>query len=77
MSDTSLVVAIAYDFDGTLVPGNMQEHVFLPKLGIDKDAFWRRSNALAKEQQGDKILTYMHRMLREAANADQPMRRED
>jgi len=70
-------VAIAYDFDGTLAPGNMQEHVFLPKLGLDAASFWARSNALAVEQQGDPILTYMHRMLVEAAHADIPMRRED
>mgnify|MGYP001267613006 CR=1 FL=1 len=70
-------VAIAYDFDGTLAPGNMQEHVFLPKLGLDARAFWERSNALATEQQGDRILAYMHRMLVEAAHADVPVRRED
>ncbi|MBR0657789.1 HAD family hydrolase [Neoroseomonas oryzicola] len=70
-------VAIAYDFDGTLAEGNMQEHVFLPKLGLEKRAFWDRANALAKDQQGDKILTYMHRMLVEAAAHDIPMRRED
>ena len=35
-------VAIAYDFDGTLAPGNMQEHVFLPKLGVDPASFWAR-----------------------------------
>jgi len=28
-------IAIAYDFDGTLAPGNMQQHSFIPKLGID------------------------------------------
>jgi hypothetical protein len=70
-------VAIAYDFDGTLAPGNMQEHVFLPKLGLDARAFWERSNALATEQQGDRILAYMHRMLVEASRADAPVRRED
>lgn len=73
----STTVAIAYDFDGTLAPGNMQEHVFLPKLGIDPADFWARSNALARSQQGDQILTYMHRMLEEARHADVPMRRED
>ena len=77
MAHDPVPVAIAYDFDGTLAPGNMQEHVFLPKLGIDAAAFWARSNVLAKEQQGDKILTYMHRMLVEAEHADIPMRRED
>jgi len=77
MTQGSLTVAIAYDFDGTLVPGNMQEHVFLPKLGVDKAEFWRRSNALAKDQQGDKILTYMHEMLMVAQYHRQPMRRSD
>lgn len=77
MPDGLTSVAIAYDFDGTLAPGNMQEHVFLPKLGIEKGAFWERSNRLAKDQRGDKILTYMHQMLREANHADQSMRRED
>jgi phosphoserine phosphatase len=72
-----LPVAIAYDFDGTLAPGNMQEHVFLPKLGLNAASFWARANALAEEQQGDPILTYMHRMLVEAAAADVPVRRED
>ena len=31
----SLKIAIAYDFDGTLSPGNMQEHSFIPKLRIN------------------------------------------
>lgn len=70
-------VAIAYDFDGTLVPGNMQEHVFLPKLGIDKAEFWKKSNAMAADQQGDKILTYMHQMLATAKYYNQSMRKED
>ncbi len=77
MTHPPVPVAIAYDFDGTLAPGNMQEHVFLPKLGLDAASFWKRANALAEEQQGDPILTYMHRMLVEAAHADIPMRRED
>jgi hypothetical protein len=75
--DRPIPVAIAYDFDGTLAPGNMQEHVFLPKLGIEKDAFWRKADALARAQQGDRILTYMHQMIRAADHADHPMRRED
>jgi hypothetical protein len=33
-------IAIAYDFDGTLAPGNMQEHSFIPKLGINKAKEW-------------------------------------
>lgn len=35
-------MAIAYDFDGTLAPGNMQEYNFIPDLNMDKGAFGRR-----------------------------------
>ena len=77
MSASYPTVAFAYDFDGTLAPGNMQEHVFLPTLGISKDDFWKKTNGLARDQQGDPILTYMYQMLREASHADIPMRRED
>ena len=34
------VVALAYDFDGTLAPGNMQEHSFLPDIGMSPKEFW-------------------------------------
>ncbi len=31
----------AYDFDGTLAPGNMQEHAFIPdELGMSHEDFW-------------------------------------
>ncbi|MDB5314782.1 MAG: hypothetical protein JWO24_626 [Rhodospirillales bacterium] len=74
---SATTVAIAYDFDGTLAPGNMQEHRFLPKLKIDAVEFWKRSTELAKDQQGDPILTYMHRMIEGARYAGLPMRRDD
>ena len=57
------VAAIVYDFDGTLAEGNIQEHSFIPGLGIDKDAFWRDVKAEAKKHDADEILVYMWRML--------------
>ena len=33
-------IAICYDFDGTLIRGNMQENSFLPDVGIPSDEFW-------------------------------------
>ena len=36
-------VAIAYDFDGTLSPGNMQEYDFIPKLGMTPARFWSKA----------------------------------
>jgi hypothetical protein len=60
------IVAFAYDFDGTLAPGNMQEHAFLPALGITASQFWAEVKSLAQEQQGDEIHAYMHLMLQKA-----------
>ena len=42
-------VAIMYDFDETLAPGNMQEYAFIPNLEIDAGEFWNHCAVLAKE----------------------------
>jgi len=70
-------VAIAYDFDGTLAPGNMQEHQFLPDIGMKADEFWREVKQVTKEQQADEVLVYMNLMLRRARAAGVPVRRDD
>jgi len=75
--DELIKVAIAYDFDGTLAPGNMQEHSFLPTLGIEKDAFWAEANRIANENDMDGILAYMQLMLQKAREREIPIRRED
>jgi hypothetical protein len=60
-------VVFAYDFDGTLAPGNMQEHAFIPdELGMTHQAFWEETQRLAEAQRGDPILAYMHLMLSKA-----------
>jgi len=69
-------IAIAYDFDGTLAPGNMQEHSFIPKLGLDNDAFWAESNAMSKAHDMDDILSYMQLMLKKAAERHIPVTRQ-
>jgi len=36
------VIAIVYDFDGTLTPQPMQEYTILPEIGIKKgNQFWK------------------------------------
>ena len=61
-------VAIAYDFDGTLASGNMQEHSFIPELGIKKDDFWHETrNIYAPKHDMDEILAYMYLLLDKAA----------
>ncbi len=71
-----LVVALIYDFDGTLSPGNMQEYDFIPAIGKSNHEFWERSNQTAFEQDGDPILAYMYQMLHEAQSAGKSLRRE-
>jgi len=70
-------MAIAYDFDGTLAPGNMQEHQFLPDIGIKKALFWSEVKKLTKEHQADEVLVYMNLMLKKADAAGVPVRRDD
>ena len=61
-------MAIAYDFDGTLSPGNMQEYGFMRKLGYkDPEEFWSKCEKLSKKQQADGVLAYMKTMLDESA----------
>ena len=70
-------MAIVYDFDGTLAPGNMQEHQFLPDIKIKPGEFWEEVRNLTREQQADDVLVYMKLMLRKAAEAPVPVRKED
>lgn len=70
-------LAIIYDFDGTLAPGNLQENSFIPDIGMKPDEFWAEVNQRAKEQQADPILTYMYLMLEKARSAKQPVRPEN
>jgi hypothetical protein len=67
MSQTRPLAVFAYDFDGTLAPGNMQEHAFIPdELGMSHEDFWAQTKLIAHEQRGDPILAYMHLMLQKA-----------
>ena len=67
-------IAIAYDFDGTLAPGNMQEYNFIPDLNMDKGEFWREANEMAKKHDMDEVLAYMHLMLIKAKEQNLDLR---
>jgi phosphoserine phosphatase len=77
MSKRKVIMAIAYDFDGTLAPGNMQEHQFLPDIGMKPDEFWSEADAMAREHQADKVLVYMNLMLKKAKEHKVSVRIED
>lgn len=70
-------VALIYDFDGTLAPGNMQGHGLLDALGhqLEKD-FWARVRAVAAEQDADEVLVYMWRILEDARAQGTPITRD-
>ena len=70
-------LALIYDFDGTLAPGNMQERQFIPDIGMTAAEFWKEVDALAQEHHADGILTYMFVMLEKARASGKPVRRED
>ncbi len=71
-----ITVALIYDFDGTLAPGNMQEYDFIPAIGKSNIEFWHEANTLAEEQDADQVLTYMARMLQAAQSKGLSLRRE-
>src|ERR1700757_207502 len=70
-------MAIAYDFDGTLARGNIQENSFIPAIGMTKATFWKENRARAEKHEADEVLSYMTFMLERAAASDVPVRRAD
>ncbi len=63
MSPNLKQAALIYDFDGTLAPGNMQEHSFIPSVDMTKNDFWDEVKACSKQEDADEILVYMRLMI--------------
>ena len=60
------IIALIYDFDGTLSPGNMQEFGFIQAIGQTPAEFWSKSDGIAQGQDASNILAYMKLMHDEA-----------
>lgn len=58
--DVKKRVAIMYDFDETLAPGNMQEYAFIPMLEMSSSQFWEMSSEVGKKYNMDHVLAYMY-----------------
>lgn len=71
------IVALVYDFDGTLSPGNMQEFGFIQAIGQSPAEFWRGSDEIAIQQDASNVLSYMKLMFDEAKRKGVILRRED
>lgn len=72
-----LRTALVYDFDGTLAPGNIQEHSLLPGyLETEPGAFWKLVATEKKAHDADEILVYMRLLLERAAALSKPITRD-
>ncbi len=60
------VLAVCYDFDRTLTPGDMQAQGFIQSVGADVNEFWRQSNEFALNNDMDMNLAYMLAMVKRA-----------
>ena len=64
------IIALVYDFDGTLSPGAMQDYTLLPALGLKPKDFWRRVEAESIRTRGESTLTYMRLLIDACAKKD-------
>ena len=71
------IIALIYDFDGTLSPGNMQEFGFIQAIGQTPEEFWAKSDGIAKGQDASNILAYMKLMFDEARRNNIKLTRAD
>ena len=71
------IVALIYDFDGTLSPGNMQEFGFIQAVGSTPEEFWKMSDSIAIGQDASNVLAYMKLMFDSARQKGIKLRRED
>ncbi len=69
-------VALIYDFDGILSPGNMQEFGFIQAIGKDKTEFWKKNKELSEQNDANGILCYMYLMMQAAKNNGISLKRE-
>ena len=70
------IVALVYDFDGTLAPGNMQEYSYIAAIGQKKEEFWAETAVMAQNQDSDNVLVYMLLMLEKAKEMGLSIRKE-
>lgn len=67
------IIAIVYDFDGTLSPGNMQEQTIFRAYGIDKRKFWAKSQALVTGRGYEQTLAYLKLLIDDPVFRKRPL----
>lgn len=69
------IIALVYDFDGTLSPGNMQEETIFKAYGIDKKKFWAKSQALVHERGYEQTLAYLKLLIDDPVFKKKPLQK--
>ncbi len=71
------IIALIYDFDGTLSPQPMQEYTVFPKLNLTPKKFWDEVKNINKRIKGEEIITYMMLMLQRANESKLRITKQD
>ena len=69
-------IALLYDFDKTLSIKDQQEYTFIPSLGMEASEFWGEADRISKENNMDRILSYMFLMIKSAKDNNVPITKE-
>ena len=70
------IIAFMYDFDKTLSTTDMQNYSFIPNLGMTPEEFWNATGEFSKENEVERVLSYMYMMIKKCKDAGIPITRE-
>ncbi len=71
------IIAVIYDFDGTLSPQPMYNYGVLPKLNVKPKDFWEKVEDEAQKTDSDQMLCYMRLLLEESEKKGVKIDREE
>jgi hypothetical protein len=78
MPKKRIIVALIYDFDGTLSPHNMQDGDLLKSLGYEKyQTFWDENKKFSVDKDASSILSYMYLMVKKAKEEGLCLKKDD
>ncbi len=69
-------VAMIYDFDNTLISGDMQNGSLVQSLGVGITEYWNRANKLMEEKDVDQILAFLYTTIQFAKDKKKKLTRE-
>jgi len=61
------IIALIYDFDGTLAPGSMFEETLIPAFKMKSHKFWSLVDSLREKERGDGTITFLRVLIETAA----------